>query len=111
MSDSMEISQESQAPSTETSNQLPPIPLPLSRHLQYLSVKIPQNSKDNIGVENFFLLKELAEITATRQRRERAWYARILICITVISYIKSTLAAFEDEIEKEEAAAFKAYLE
>ncbi|KHJ35827.1 putative eka-like protein [Erysiphe necator] len=145
MSDSMEISQETQAPSTETSNQPPPIPpippipnspspfatpttpsdsqlpnnnivgrpilKPTAPSKRPASVKIPQISRDNIGVENLFLPKELAEIIATRQRRERAWHARVLICTTVISYIDNTLAAFEDEIEKEEAAAFKAYLE
>ncbi|POS82614.1 hypothetical protein EPUL_004433, partial [Erysiphe pulchra] len=145
MSDSMEISQETQAPSTETSNQPSPIPpkppipnspspfatpptpsdsqLPnkniVARHIlkptapskRPASIQIPQNITENTGVENLFLPKELAEIIATRQRRERAWHARVLICTTVISYIDSTLAAFEDEIEKEEAAAFKTYLE
>ncbi|KHJ32024.1 putative eka-like protein [Erysiphe necator] len=50
------------------------------------------------------------EIIATRQRREQAWHARLLICTTVISYLDSSLVNFTKEIEKEEVAAFKAYL-
>ncbi|KHJ30438.1 putative eka-like protein [Erysiphe necator] len=46
-----------------------------------------------------------------RQRRERAWHARILICTCVISNIDSTLADFKDEILKEEAAALQIYLQ
>ncbi|POS84068.1 hypothetical protein EPUL_003472, partial [Erysiphe pulchra] len=53
---------------------------------------------------------ELAEIFAIQQHRERAWHACLLICTTAISSIDSTLACFKDEIEKEEAAAFKEYL-
>ncbi|POS84992.1 hypothetical protein EPUL_004153, partial [Erysiphe pulchra] len=68
----------------------------------------PNGGKKNV-IDNAFLPKELAEVIATRQRRERAGHARILICATVISCIDSTLASFEDEIEKE-VSAFKAYL-
>ncbi|KHJ33500.1 putative eka-like protein [Erysiphe necator] len=46
-----------------------------------------------------------------RQRRERAWHARLMICTTAISSIESSLANFKDEIEIEEVAAFQAYLQ
>ncbi|KHJ36313.1 putative eka-like protein [Erysiphe necator] len=139
----MEISQESQAPSTETSSQLPPIPPihcipdspPPTASPSPPSLPQPDNTLEgrkilkptipskrtipdrispigskNTDIENAFLPKELAEIIATRQRRERAWHARILICTTVISCIDSGLAIFEDEVEKEEVSALKAYL-
>ncbi|KHJ30482.1 putative eka-like protein [Erysiphe necator] len=61
-------------------------------------------------MENAFLPKELAEVIATRQRRERAWHVRVMICTTVLSYIDSTLASLTEGIEKEEVEAFKAYL-
>ncbi|POS82083.1 hypothetical protein EPUL_006589, partial [Erysiphe pulchra] len=72
--------------------------------------KAPPNDGKNTDKDNAFLPKELAEVIATRQRRERAGHARILIRTTVISCIDSTLASFEDEIEKEEVSAFKAFL-
>ncbi|KHJ32970.1 putative eka-like protein [Erysiphe necator] len=59
---------------------------------------------------NAFFPKELPDIIAIRQRRERAWHARLLVCTTIISSIDSALANLQDEIEKEEAVAFKAYL-
>ncbi|KHJ30992.1 putative eka-like protein [Erysiphe necator] len=46
-----------------------------------------------------------------RQRRGRAWHARLMICTTAISSIESSLANFKDDIEKEEVAAFQAYLQ
>ncbi|KHJ32126.1 hypothetical protein EV44_g3759 [Erysiphe necator] len=49
-------------------------------------------------------------IIATRKRREQAWLARLVICTTVISYLDSSLVNSTNEIEKEEVAAFKAYL-
>ncbi|KHJ35103.1 putative eka-like protein [Erysiphe necator] len=140
MIDSMEISQ---APSTETSSQLPPIPPihcipdspPPTASPSPPSLPQPDNTLEgrkilkptipskrtipdrispigskNTDIENAFLPKELAEIIATRQRHERAWHARILICTTVISCIDSGLAIFEDEVEKEEVSALKAYL-
>lgn len=144
MTDSMEISMESQAPSTDKSNlppptpNIPPIPNPLPlttpptppSHSQLLNStlssrkilkpaipikrSIPerpqQNNNNKSDVANAFLPRELAEIVATRQRRERAWHARIMICTTAYSSIESTLANFHDEIEKEEVVAFKAYL-
>ncbi|POS84834.1 hypothetical protein EPUL_005176 [Erysiphe pulchra] len=138
----METSQETQAPLTEKSNQLPPIPpvplvppIPVSPFAtpppsscpQQLSmtvvgrpilkpaapskcptsVRTPQNTSDNIEVENAFPSKELAEVIATCQRRERSWHECILIYTTVISNKESTVAVFEDEIEKKEAAPFK----
>ncbi|KHJ34354.1 putative eka-like protein [Erysiphe necator] len=69
------------------------------------------SSSNNFNTENAFLPKELADVIATRQRRERAWHARLMLCTTVISNIDSTLAAFIDDIEKEEAAALKAYIQ
>ncbi|POS84484.1 hypothetical protein EPUL_003544 [Erysiphe pulchra] len=65
--------------------------------------------KFNIG--NAFLPKELAEIVAIQQRRERAWHARLMICTTTISSLESTFTNFKDEIEVEEVVAFKAYLQ
>ncbi|KHJ34070.1 putative eka-like protein [Erysiphe necator] len=56
------------------------------------------------------LPQELADIIATRQRRERAWHSCIMICKTINSSLESTLAKFRDEIEKEEVEAFKACL-
>ncbi|KHJ31232.1 putative eka-like protein [Erysiphe necator] len=61
-------------------------------------------------MENAFLPKELAEVIATRQRRERAWHVRVMICTTVLSNIDSTLASLTEGIEKEETESFKAYL-
>ncbi|POS82704.1 hypothetical protein EPUL_005852, partial [Erysiphe pulchra] len=68
-------------------------------------------SSDKLNIGNAFLSKELAEIFAIRQRCERAWHARLIIFTTTISSFNNTLACCKDEIEKEEAAAFKAYLQ
>ncbi|POS86854.1 hypothetical protein EPUL_001769, partial [Erysiphe pulchra] len=72
--------------------------------------KTPQNSSEKTGIENAFLPKELREIIATRQRREHAWHVRVMICSTVLSNIDSKLANLVEDVEKEEAEAFKAYL-
>ncbi|KHJ31153.1 putative eka-like protein [Erysiphe necator] len=69
-----------------------------------------QNCRDKFETENAFLPKELANVIAIRQRRERAWHARLMICTTISSSIESTLANFKNEIEKEEVEAYKAYL-
>ncbi|KHJ30634.1 putative eka-like protein [Erysiphe necator] len=69
------------------------------------------NNSNKINIGNAFLPKKLADIVAIRQRRERAWHARLIICTTAISSLESTLANFKDEIEVEEVAAFKAYLQ
>ncbi|KHJ36122.1 putative eka-like protein [Erysiphe necator] len=102
MADSMEISTESQAPSTDTSKQPPPIPSVPPIHnppiiiaspppsnltpsytslvgRQILKPVIPskrpipensiQNSTNNSDAANAFLLKELTEIVANRQRQ------------------------------------------
>ncbi|KHJ30976.1 putative eka-like protein [Erysiphe necator] len=66
-----------------------------------------QKRKENLDTSNAFLPKELADIIATRQRRRRAWHARLLICTTMISSIDSTLADFKEEDEVEEIVAFK----
>ncbi|POS82785.1 hypothetical protein EPUL_003993 [Erysiphe pulchra] len=144
MIDSMEISQEPQAPSTDTSNQSPPIPTvpsthnppspfasssplseiqlsnkitvgrpilkPIAPSKRLTSGRIPQNCSESTEMENAFLPKELAEVIATRQRRERAWHVRVMICTTVLSNIDSTLENLVEDIELEEAEAFKAYL-
>ncbi|POS83255.1 hypothetical protein EPUL_005455 [Erysiphe pulchra] len=144
MIDSMEISQEIQAPSTEVSNHPPPIPpVPLIHNPPPLIAPPPppsnltpttkaadcrlilrpvapskrpiperpqNNSRNNSDIVNAYLSQEPAENIATRQRHERAWYARIMICTTVISSIDSTLAIFTKEVEKEEIVAFEAYL-
>ncbi|KHJ30476.1 putative eka-like protein [Erysiphe necator] len=65
---------------------------------------------NNSNIVNAFIPQELAEIIATRQRRERAWHARLIICTTVISSLDSTLANFTEEIEIEEAVALKSFL-
>ncbi|POS82282.1 hypothetical protein EPUL_005351, partial [Erysiphe pulchra] len=122
MSDSMDISHETQAPSTERSHHSPPIPpippipniqlpLPFTSPLPPLNPEITTkiiDGSDKSEVKNAFLPKELADIIATRQRHERAWHARLMICTTAISNIESTLEHFKDEIEKEEAVVFKA---
>ncbi|POS87455.1 hypothetical protein EPUL_000861 [Erysiphe pulchra] len=54
--------------------------------------------------------KELVEIFAIQQRRKRACHARLILCTTAISNTESTLANFKNEVQKEEAAASKAYL-
>ncbi|POS86623.1 hypothetical protein EPUL_003797 [Erysiphe pulchra] len=116
MIDSMDRSQESEALSTESSNQLPPIPNsspPIASPLSP-SNPVPQSKT----IDRRHILKpvapskrpELADIIATRQRRERAWHARLMICTTAISNIESTLVKFKNDIEKEEVEAFKAYL-
>ncbi|POS84704.1 hypothetical protein EPUL_004648, partial [Erysiphe pulchra] len=144
MTDSMDLIQEIQAPSTEESNQPPPIPpvppipnppppiasisspsnptsskstfesrqflKPVAPSKRTLPEKPQNKSRNTSEHENAFLPQELAEIIATRQRRERAWHARLMICTTVISYLDSTLANFTNEIEKEEVVAFKTYL-
>ncbi|POS82386.1 hypothetical protein EPUL_004785 [Erysiphe pulchra] len=68
------------------------------------------NDSNKINIGNAFLPKELAEIVAVRQRRERAWHARLMICTTTISSLESKLEKFKYEIEVEEVVAFKAYL-
>ncbi|POS84290.1 hypothetical protein EPUL_004346 [Erysiphe pulchra] len=132
MTDSMDPSPESLAPLTELGYQPPPIPPvppipnspspiapppPLEKyHLQPLSPSkrpIPERFlkiKSNSDVANAFIPQELAEIIAARQRRERAWHARLIICTVVISILDSTLANFNEEIEIEEAVALKSYL-
>ncbi|KHJ31243.1 putative eka-like protein [Erysiphe necator] len=76
---------------------------------------LPENpqrkSRENSYIANAFLPQELTDIIATRQRRERAWHARLLICTTMISSIDSTLINFTEELEIEEVMAFKAYLQ
>ncbi|KHJ34274.1 putative eka-like protein [Erysiphe necator] len=104
-------------PSQPLDTQLPNKPLvgrqilkPTAPSKRPIPDKIPQNSRENTGVENAFLPKELAEIIAARQRRERAWHVRVMICTTVLSNIDSTLANLVEDIEKEEAEAIKVYL-
>ncbi|POS83045.1 hypothetical protein EPUL_005736, partial [Erysiphe pulchra] len=125
MADSMEISTESQAPSTEeqktSPNSLSSPNLRSSYHYRILKPVAPskkpipvnsiQNSTNNFDAANAFLPKELAEIVANRQRREHAWHARLMLCTTIISNIDSTLANITNDIEKEEAFALKAYLQ
>ncbi|KHJ35409.1 putative eka-like protein [Erysiphe necator] len=72
--------------------------------------KTSQASGHNSDNANAFLPEELAEITAIRQSRERAWHSRLMICATVISYVESTLANLTEEEEKEEVVTFKAYI-
>ena len=64
-------------------------------------------NEENIKNTSSFLPQELAEIVAIRQRRERAWHTRVMICISAISSIESMLAGFQDEVGKEEASAFQ----
>ncbi|POS83444.1 hypothetical protein EPUL_005216, partial [Erysiphe pulchra] len=129
MTDLMDLLPESLALSTELSHQPPPIPpvppipnsLPPTASPSTPSLTQPQNNtivgrkilKPTVPSKRTIpdrIPSNGSENTDIGNRRERAWYARILICTTVISSIDSTLAIFEDEIEKEEALAFKAYL-
>ncbi|KHJ30669.1 putative eka-like protein [Erysiphe necator] len=114
MTDSMDITQDLQALSTETSQQPPPIPQSAEKILKpaipskrLAPEKTSQASGHNSDNANAFLPEELAEIIAIRQGRERAWHARLMICATVISNVESTLANFT---EKEEVVASKAYI-
>ncbi|KHJ34443.1 putative eka-like protein [Erysiphe necator] len=91
-------------------NILMPILKPTASSKPTLPDQISKNSNQNTGNENAFLPKELAEIIATRQRRERVWHVRLMICTTVLSNIDSTFANLDEDIEKEEAEAFRAYL-
>ncbi|POS87661.1 hypothetical protein EPUL_002909 [Erysiphe pulchra] len=58
------------------------------------------NNRSNSENANAFILQELAEIIATRQRRERAWHARLIICTTKLkklalkSYLRQAVANF-----------------
>ncbi|KHJ36181.1 putative eka-like protein [Erysiphe necator] len=134
----MGITQETQALSTETSIEPPPIPNTLpsttsstqpshsqtlhnttaSRKILKPAVPIkrpiperpPQNNKNSSDVTNSYLPRELAEIVANRQHRKRVWHAHLMICTTIHSCIESNLLNFLNEIEKEEAAAFKDYI-
>ncbi|POS82523.1 hypothetical protein EPUL_006263 [Erysiphe pulchra] len=87
-----------------------PIQKPTAPSKRPLPDRNSKNSSENTDNVNVFLPKELAEIIATRQRRERAWHVRLMICTTVPSNIDSTLANLIEDIEKEEAEAFKTYL-
>ncbi|POS86558.1 hypothetical protein EPUL_002249, partial [Erysiphe pulchra] len=112
--DPFNSSQPPQPPSTSTplntsvANRQIREPVPPSKRT------LPDISHNDVGEEisnvSKFIPQELAEIVATRQRRERVWHARILICKSVISNIDSTLADFKDEISREEATAFQVYL-
>ncbi|KHJ30457.1 putative eka-like protein [Erysiphe necator] len=126
MTDSMEFfSQESQASSAESSQKPPPIPpvppipnlpppnrilKPVAPSKRPIPERLQNNGRNSFNIANAFLPQELADIIATRQRRERTCHARLMICTTVISNVESTLANFIEDIEKEEVAAFKAYL-
>ncbi|POS84807.1 hypothetical protein EPUL_004044 [Erysiphe pulchra] len=129
----MDISQESQAPSTERSQPPPspqypifnspfPFPFPFASPSPPLNLELPSKTTDGRQILKPVAPSkrpvferptqiELAEILSIRQRRERARHARLMICTTAISSIDSNLACFKDEIEKEEAVAFKAYLQ
>ncbi|POS81682.1 hypothetical protein EPUL_006713, partial [Erysiphe pulchra] len=76
-----------------------------------LITESPPSCSNKISTGNAFLPKEFAEIVAIRQRHERAWHARLMTCTAPISSIESTLVSFKEEIEEEEVAAFKAYLQ
>ncbi|POS84001.1 hypothetical protein EPUL_006047 [Erysiphe pulchra] len=87
-----------------------PILRPVAPSKRPIPERSQNNSRNNSDIANAYLSQELAEIIATRQRHERAWHARIMICTTVISSTDSTLTIFTKEVEKEEIVAFKAYL-
>ncbi|POS83235.1 hypothetical protein EPUL_006328, partial [Erysiphe pulchra] len=53
---------------------------------------------------------ELAEIFIARQRQERAWQIRLLVCTSFISGIESTVASSHDGNEKEIAKTIQTYL-
>ncbi|KHJ31886.1 putative eka-like protein [Erysiphe necator] len=100
-------------PSQTTSNNISTdrqILKPVAPSKRSIPDKPHHKSWNNSDIANAFLPQELADIIATRQRRERAWHARLMICTTVFSSIESTLATFTKEVEIEEAVPFKAYL-
>ncbi|POS86354.1 hypothetical protein EPUL_001497 [Erysiphe pulchra] len=80
--------------------------VPIKRRIPERST---HNNKNNSDVANAFLPKELAEVVATRQHRERVWHVRLMKCTTIHSGINSTWSNFSKEIEKEKAEVFKAY--
>ena len=80
-------------------------PVPPSKRV--LPEALHSANEKNIKSTSSFLPQELAEIVAIRQRRERAWHTRIMICTSAISSIESMLAGFQDEVGKEEASAFQ----
>ncbi|KHJ34852.1 putative eka-like protein [Erysiphe necator] len=138
MTDSMDINKETQAHKPPPIPPVPPIPnspsstapftppsnsaisnttidgrqilKPVAPSKRPITERPTSDSSDKSAFRNAFFPKELADIIAIRQRRERTWHARLLICTTIISSIDSTLANFQDEIEKEEVVAFKAHL-
>lgn len=75
-----------------------------------ISESTSQRGGHNSDNENTFLPKELAEIIANRQSRERVWHAQLIIFITFISNVDSTLASFKEDIKKKEVLTFKVNL-
>ncbi|KAI1005500.1 hypothetical protein K3495_g2710, partial [Podosphaera aphanis] len=69
---------------------------------------LPNDSSPDFSA---YLPREIREIVEQRQRRERAWHVRLGICTSVICNIDSTLAAYKDEVEKEEANLIRNYLQ
>ncbi|KHJ33587.1 putative eka-like protein [Erysiphe necator] len=83
---------------------------PIAPSKRPITVRPHHNSRNNSDIANVFLPQELFDIIANRHRREREWYALLMICSTLISSIDSTLAIFNKEVESEEVVAFKSNL-
>ena len=109
-------------PPSTTPPPLPPVPTPLNptvadrQSLQPVppSKRVLTEAPQIAGGESTenaytFLPRELSDVIAIRQRRERAWHARLMICTSAISCVEGFLASFQDGIEKEEAGIFLAY--
>lgn len=69
----------------------------------------PTNSIETNNDSNY-LPQEFSEVLRLQQRRERIWRARMMICTSMISNIDSSIANFQEELEKDEAKAIQAYL-
>ncbi|POS87381.1 hypothetical protein EPUL_003289, partial [Erysiphe pulchra] len=57
-----------------------------------------------------YLPRELAEIFIARQRKERAWQIRLMVCTSFINNIDSTVSSFKDGDEQNMAKSIQAYL-
>ncbi|POS86229.1 hypothetical protein EPUL_003090, partial [Erysiphe pulchra] len=81
---------------TTVANRLIHEPAPTSKSI--LLVISQNNIEKEMGHVSKFIPQELAENVAIRQRRECAWYARILNCTNFIRNNDSMLAKFKDGI-------------
>ncbi|KHJ35253.1 putative eka-like protein [Erysiphe necator] len=57
-----------------------------------------------------YIPRELLEIFTARQRQEKAWLTRLLVCTCFLSGIDRTVSNFKEGAEKEMAKTIQAYL-